>query len=247
MKGKIQVPKTREELDEDLMALKLKIALQEYQEDEMARVMAEGGDDAAAKERLARGEEEMIRRIDRRLRRKRILQFSRKTLPQIGKVAACLVLVFYVGLTVAVATVESARVELLQFILNIGERYTSFGFKETGEAVEVPSEWNGYYYPSYIPEGYTLAESFPDVVLYKNSRQEELVFSELGVNTSGVIDTENAAIDYMMIGGKTAMIVEKGIWTTIIWNIDNRCLLVEYMGERDETIKIAESVVMIRE
>lgn len=43
------------------------------------------------------------------------------------------------------------------------------------------------------------------------------------------------------------MIVEKDMWTTVIWNADNRSLIIEYTGEREEAIKIAESVVMIRE
>lgn len=72
------------------------------------------------------------------------------------------------------------------------------------------------------------------------------MFSEHGADTRGTIDTENAILDTTLIHGRPAMIVEKDEWTTIIWNVDNSCLIVEYDGERDEAIKIAESVVMIQ-
>lgn len=52
MKSTIQAPKSREELNEELTALKLKIALQEYQAESLEAVLAETGDDPSARERL---------------------------------------------------------------------------------------------------------------------------------------------------------------------------------------------------
>ena len=73
------------------------------------------------------------------------------------------------------------------------------------------------------------------------------MFSEHGIDTRGTIDTEDAILNTMLIHGRPAMIVEKDIWTPIIWNVGNQCLIVEFNGEKEEAIKIAESVVMIRE
>ena len=61
------------------------------------------------------------------------------------------------------------------------------------------------------------------------------------------IDYRWFILNTMLIHGRPAMIVEKDIWTTIIWNVGNHCLIVEFTGEKEEAIKIAESVVMIRE
>ncbi len=247
MRRDIENLKTREELEGELMALKLKMALREYQEDEFERMLAEHEDDTVGRKRLTNGQDEMIRLIDRQLRKKQVRQFARKTLPRFGKVAICLLLTFYIGLTVAVATVRSVRVELLQFILSIEERYTSFGFESTDEYVEIPAEWKGYYYPAYIPEGYVIARILSEEIEYEGPNQEALVFSEHGVNTRGTIDTEDAFLDTILIREKPAMIVEKDMWTTIIWTVDNHCLILEYTGEKEEAIKIAESVVMVRE
>ena len=157
MRREIENLKTEEELENELMALKLKMALRQYQEDKLARMMAEHDDDAAGKERLANGQDEMIRRIDRQLRKRQARRFARKTLPRFGKIAACLLLTFYVGLTVAVAAVQSVRVELLQFILSIEEKYTSFGFESTDEYMR--EERNTAYAP--IRSISTAARSVP--------------------------------------------------------------------------------------
>ena len=111
MKSTIQAPKSREELDEELTALKLKIALQEYQAESLETILADEPGDSSAREQLARSEKSTIRRLNRRLRRRSLRRFAVRTLPKAGRAAACLILVFYIGLTVAVATVQSVRVD----------------------------------------------------------------------------------------------------------------------------------------
>ena len=48
------------------------------------------------------------------------------------------------------------------------------------------------------------------------------------------------------INGKPAVLIRKGIWTTIVWSVDSRCLIVDCAGTKDVAITIAQSVVMIR-
>ena len=115
--------KTVEELNNDLIALKLKIALQECQQDEYQRIMVKYGENPEIKKRLENCQDEMIRFIDRHLRRRKVKQFEKKTLPRLGRAAACFLLVIYIGLTVAVAASQSVRVELMQLILHIEKRY----------------------------------------------------------------------------------------------------------------------------
>lgn len=51
----------------------------------------------------------------------------------------------------------------------------------------------------------------------------------------------------MTINGRPAVLIRKGIWSTIVWSIDNRCLIVDCAGTKDTALTIAKSVVMIRE
>lgn len=243
----LQVPKSTGELKQELTSLKLKIALQEIRERELDRLMQEYEQDEPLEKRLAQSEGPMLRRIDRDIRKMRAWRCLRNTLPKVGKIAASLMLFFYLSLSVALAASPEMRVNLMNFFMNIEERYTSFGFEETGEFVEVPAEWDGYYYPTYIPEGFEIDQVDYYGVYFKRNDGTMLDFEELGPDTYGNVDTENAKIDYININGHTALIAEKGKWVTILWSVDNRGLLIGYTGGREEAIKIAESVRMIKE
>ncbi len=244
MKSTIQTPKSRAELDEELTALKLKIALQEYREEAIETLLSEN-DDPSAPERLARTEQPTLRRMNRRLRRRSLRRFSASSLRKTAKAAACLLLVFYLGLTAAVATVDEVRVGLQNFFVRFEKTHVEIGFELTENPATVPSGWDGYYYPSYIPEGYTLINMSSGIANYQKG-SDELCFSDLGSDARIYLDSENAAIDYLIINGISATIIEKAPWTTIFWSIGNRCIIVEYTGSRNEAIQIAESVVMIR-
>ncbi len=242
-----RVPKGLDELRGDLSALKLKIALLEKQEAELERITNESESDDHLQTLAQSSEQKMLRFIDRRTRTGQIKHFVVSTFPQVVKTAACLLLVCYIGLTVAVATDSTLRVRIMNFIMNTEERYTSYGFEDSGEIMNVPADWQGYYYPAYIPDGMVLADVVtPETVLYTHPDGRDLWFNDMSAGTGGALDTENATIDYITINGHTAMISQKGQWTAILWNIDNRILMIDYNGTRDEAIRIAESVRMIK-
>ncbi len=242
-----RVPKGLDELRGDLSALKLKIALLEKQEAELERITNESESDDHLQTLAQSSEQKMLRFIDRRTRTGQIKHFVVSTFPQVVKTAACLLLVCYIGLTVAVATDSTLRVRIMNFIMNTEERYTSYGFEDSGEIMNVPADWQGYYYPAYIPDGMVLADVVtPETVLYTHPDGRDLWFNDMSAGTGGALDTENATIDYITINGHTAMTSQKGQWTAILWNIDNRILMIDYNGTRDEAIRIAESVRMIK-
>ena len=239
-------PKGVDELRGDLSILKLRIALLEAQEDELKHIEEEYDTDEKLQILIKEGEPKVLRHINRGYRKSRAKIFVRKTIPRIANIAACLLLICYIGLTVAIAADSTVRIRIMNFIMNIEERYTSFGFEDSGETMNVPAEWEGYYYPSYIPNGMVLAEVQSGNARYKNSTGVTLEFDDMSDGTRGTLDTENASIEFITVNGHPAMLVEKEQWTSILWNIDNRILLVGYTGGRDECIHIAESVRMIK-
>ena len=242
-----RAPKELAELRGDLSALKLKIVLLEKQEAELGRIEQESDSDEALQMLVKSSEQKMLRYIDRSCRKDEIKRLAFRTFPQVAKVAACLLLVCYLGLTAAIATDSTVRVRLMQFMMNIEERCTSFGFEDSGEIMNVPADWEGYYDPAYIPDGMLLADVVtPETVLYTHPDGRDLWFDDMSAGTGGALDTENATIDYITINGHLAMISEKGAWTAILWNIDNRILMINYTGKREEAIRIAESVRMIK-
>ena len=41
------------------------------------------------------------------------------------------------------------------------------------------------------------------------------------------------------------VLIQKDIWNTVVWSEGNYAFLVDYTGSSDETIEIAESVILI--
>lgn len=246
MAKKVVPPKSVDELFEDLSTLKLKIALLEEQEEELNRRAQEYDSDETLETLAVQGEQRMLKHINRSYRKSQAKYAARRTIPQIIRVAASILLFCYIGLTVAIAADSSVRIKVMEFIMNIETEYTEFGFEDTGEYIDVPVEWEGYYYPTYIPDGLAVSHVAPMNVTYMGSNGILLEFDDMTDGTKGTLDTENALIEFITINGHSAMLVQKDQWVSILWNVDNRILLVGYTGECSEAIRIAESVRMIR-
>lgn len=239
-------PKSVGELFEDLSDLKLKIALLVEDEEDLLRRDQESADDAELEHLAIQGEQRMLKHIGRSYRRSQIKHVTSSIIPQMVRVAASILLFCYIGLTVAIAADSSVRIKVMEFIMNIEDEYAEFGFEDTGEYIDVPSEWEGYYYPASIPEGFFVQSVMRYAVHFTNSDGTQFDFMDIDAEASTAIDTENAEVNLISLNGHSALLVEKEPWISIIWNIDNRVLMVNYEGDLDSAIQIAESVRMIR-
>ncbi len=242
----VVLPKSVDELFDDLSDLKLRIALLMEQEEELDQFAQEYENNAEVYNIASRGEKRIREHINRCYRTSQVKQITRRTIPQAIRVVASILLFCYIGLTVAIAANSSFRIKIMEFFMNIEDEYTEYGFVDTGDHMDVPIEWPGYYYPAYIPEGFTISRFFKYSVSYERNDGAQLDFGESDATVSSAIDTENAIVNFIIINGNSAMIVQKDPWTSIIWPIDNRILEVNYTGDREEAIRIAESVRMIK-
>lgn len=240
------LPKSVDELFVDLSDLKLRIALLMEQEKELDQLTQECENNAEVHTMAFRGEERIRKLINRRYRMNQVKRITRKTLPQAIRVVASILLFCYIGLTVAIAADSSVRIKIMEFFMNIENEYTEFGLRDTGEHMDVPAEWQGYYYPSYIPEGFAISRFFKYSVSYERNDGAQLDFGEFDATVSSAIDTEDAIVNFIIINGNSAMIVQKEPWTSIIWSVDNRILEINYSGDLEAAIQIAESVRMIK-
>jgi len=92
--------------------------------------------------------------IDEELMRKKRNRFFKSTLPRLRLVVACLLLIFIIGATTAIAAIPSIRVRVLELLINIEKEYMEISLVENESlSFDVPSEWNGKYFLSYIPRG----------------------------------------------------------------------------------------------
>ena len=117
--------------------------------------------------------------------------------------------------------------------------------------MEVPAEWGGEYYPSYIPEGYEFDEVIGGTlvrnVYYQSLHGDLLLFSEYGDTSSTRLDTENADVKFVMINGNPGMLVEKNGRSTVTWSENDRYFVLSADNmSGDSVMIIADSIVRIK-
>ena len=92
MAKKVVPPKSVDELFEDLSTLKLKIALLEDQEDELDRYTEACDSDEQLEALALRGEQRMLKHINRGYRKSQTMYAVQRTIPRIVRVAASILL-----------------------------------------------------------------------------------------------------------------------------------------------------------
>lgn len=234
-------------LYEDLAALKIRIAFAEISEAELdeydrelSSVYESDYSEAAQKKAL--------KLIERKLNKQLSKRFIRKTLPRSLQIVTVALLLFFIGLTTAVATVRPIRLKIMDFIAQIEENYSAVCliYSENEEAI-VPEEWKGKYYPSYIPDEFMLAhiDNLFNMVHYTAMEVQVMQFAEYtdADYSNFNIDEENAFDITVNDHTGIAMIDEDG--TTITWYTDDAYLYLFFSGDFDEAKRIAESVRLI--
>ena len=233
-------------LYEELAALKIRIAFAEIDEDELAEFdrelssVSESDYSEAAQKRT-------LKLIERKLNKRLQKRFVMQTLPRALHAAMIVMLLFFMGLTAAVATVRPVRLKILDFIAQIEESYSEISFFNDIDNAVVPSEWKGKYYPFYIPEPFELScvDDLFNIVCYTANDDQVLQFSEFenSIYTNVDID-ENKGFD-IAINGSSGLAMSNGEDSTITWCVDNTYFYLHFIGKLDEAKRIAESVRLI--
>lgn len=207
-----------------------------------------GISDEEIEEAFQKNKGRTLRAIDGALRQRRRKRFVRHTLPRAGQIAASLLLAFFITATAALAVSPEVRARALKFIINVQQEYAELSLvQDDAAAFYVPAGWTGEYFLSYIPAGFEMGGMQGDDseladVYYTNAQGKVLVFSDMSENTSSNIDTEDAQIESVMIQGRSGIISEKEGNVKIAWAVDDRYFIVDYDGDRETALLIAEGV-----
>lgn len=171
-------------------------------------------------------------------------------------IAACLVLLLSLLTPVAIANSAFLRSKVMELLISIDESQKSAQllFVENDNlSFDIPSEWEGNYYLSYIPSGYAIStydtwESKYYEIEYTKTDGSLFRFVEITSGAGGSKGIEGAIVTYESINGRTAMICQSqnSDYIEINWSTDDRWLVLEAVGiEYEECLRIAESVKLI--
>lgn len=177
---------------------------------------------------------------------------KRKTSMAVAKRAAIIVLVLSAMLTVSLITSEAFRVKFLNFFMEINPEYTEFWLEDhnenrnTDELENQYVDWSDAYAPTYIPEGYWVesAENGNSIkaILFINNDGKIINYAQYSEGASFHYDTEDADLQDITINGAEGKIIIKESNYSIIWNQDNSIFVVLTQINKEETLKIAESI-----
>jgi hypothetical protein len=164
----------------------------------------------------------------------------------LSKRVAIFIAITLVGMFVTTMSVEAFRIKLFNIVTEVTDKYTKVSIVETENGLESQIDWDTYYAPEYIPEGYTYSnsENFGEIkiIFYSDTTGKEIQFSQTPVNPEYQIDTEDAVATDVIINAENGILVEKEGLLTLIWTTDEKTFHIIGEMESDEIIKIAESL-----
>ena len=191
---------------------------------------------------------EKMKAEDRREKKIARAQRRRKWAPRLIEIAACLVLLTGIATPIAIANVEVIRVKVMEMLISIQDEYTEISMIENEDAAfYVPSGWTGEYYPTYIPEGYELTnvDQFAEVLTFENSYSDLLYFCECTIDKIANLDSERAIARHEKIHGVDVLVIENDGISMLVWQMENRYIVVKSSMDRGELIKIVGGVKKI--
>lgn len=236
------------EIVQKIADLKIRLALQQEFEQEVDELVAEVNPAGAGQSQPIREmEEKVLRDIAAHTSRRRPQTAQKRRFPRCARVIAAVALLVMVSVGSAMATVHMVQIGLLKLDVQTYPERTSYGLIPSEKTVEVPAEWKGDFYPAYIPEGFEFDRCRLNNVIYLDKDGRCLDFSEETYGSITNLDTENANLSSVFINGAEATLIEKDGWTAVVWSANNRLFIVDIDGGKDDALRVAASVILIKQ
>ena len=241
------------EIRKEIADLKIRLLFQLEFEEELEKLQQEcAQEDAGEAEMISAHREEILRRIDSEARKRKAEQNSktgpgsrpaRRGCMRAWNVIAVAAVMLLVSIGSALATIHLVEAGMLD--VQIREKGAVCRMIQTDSGMNVPEEWQGKYYLSYIPEGYYLEYANGFGVSYIDGMGGKLKFDENLHGIRSANDTENVIIDNVMLNDVQAMVTEKDGWITIIWSMNDRYFVMEINEDRETALRVAVSVSLV--
>lgn len=175
---------------------------------------------------------------------------QRKNIRTYGKRAAVFLIVSIISLSALTISVDAWRMKFFNMLIEINNRYSIVTFEETESSLifssqDIPEGWTDYY-PTVIPEGYTLntfsTTSKSSRLVYSNNENKELKFHQQSIGVESHMDTENAVVYEVEINGFQGVMIEKNEQIMIRWHNEEYGFLLTGYLEKEIMLDIAESI-----
>jgi hypothetical protein len=169
---------------------------------------------------------------------------------RIMKVAVVVLAILGVSFTGLVVSVEAFRYKVFDLLFSREDGYNVVIPYEEAEGKAITQDWQGYYFPEYIPDGYrpTGNSKTDDGMLhihFEDGEQNFIDFQQSPLESYGfLIDNEGIESGQIDIEGETGFWNRHDNTLTLLWKRDETGFLI-IMNDLsvEEAAKIADSII----
>lgn len=151
--------------------------------------------------------------------------------------AACIVLTVFL----IPATSEAVRRRISEMIKKVMPQYTEYQLDQ-----EILGFDGKYYVPTYIPDGFVQFQSESITSMHIASyRDDNNVRFDITIASSAAVlqlNTEDAAIETVVIGDEYGEFITKNGWSCVIWSTETNIFAVDGELSREEMLKVARNI-----
>lgn len=169
----------------------------------------------------------------------------------VGKRVAAIILVLLLSLTTITFSVRALREPVIRFIVETFEKFSSVVFvndKSENDVIETTDFVLNVIVPTYIPKGYEFESEFNDDVAYQsvytNKNKSSTIMYMQRINDESIVqtNTENVVYENILVNNYPAIYYSNKGTNTIVISGEQYIFTVEGTIEKEELIKIAESI-----
>lgn len=176
------------------------------------------------------------------------LQKKKKRARYIKKIssrAAIVILLLIASLSLVTFTVEAVRVRVFNFFMETNDKYTEVRVEEGADPIPNDVDWDGYYYPSYLTEGYSFysyEEAGVIRIINFASHDKVLIFTQAMNGTDFQLDTEDGVATEENINGNKGVLIIKEDKSLLFWNNNDTSFCLLGQIDKDEILRIAKNI-----
>ncbi len=185
--------------------------------------------------------ERKMQKLIRRMERQDWRQTHRRKL---RRVAAMFALVIVLGGTLVVK-VDAVRVPFVNFVLSVGDGFSSVDIVGNQNQPEVPEDMETFL-PAYVPDGFQLSSSDSDnsffMVSYTNEAESYYSILFYRSARSSALDTEDADVEQREINGYPAIVIRENEQTIVEWFPDGHEYFITGTVPLEEILHMIDSI-----
>ncbi len=176
-----------------------------------------------------------------------------KRLVKYGKICACLLAAVLLSGAILMTNVEAFRSKVFEIFFNEQPDYIDFKQIEIPYDKNgiIPSDWNGFWYPKQLPDGFVLADFTKNGqaidLIFKNEDNKMIFFSQSPTDDLNLlVDNSEQNPEKIEINSGTAY------WTSIegsnllMWGKGEAFFLLQSDLPKEDMIQIAENITYLK-